>query len=150
MPEIPTDLRVDLEQAVQDCDCELVHVAYGGNRLQLMVENEHGTTVEHCEQVSRRVSPILDVHDFGADKYVLEVTSPGLDRPLFGPRDFARFAGHQVKVQWLSQEGGKRTDSGLLERFDPGKSALTLLAANDIELTIPAESVLKANLEIEI
>ena len=71
-----------------------------GLTLQIMAEREDGTmTVEDCEEVSRAVSPALDVEDPVEKAYHLEVSSPGIDRPLVRKSDFANWAGHQVKIE---------------------------------------------------
>ncbi len=150
MPGLPSDLRQELELAVEDCCCVLIHLDYQGNLLRVMIENPEETTVSDCERVSRRISPILDVHEFGTRKYLLEVTSPGLDRPLFGPKDYQRFAGRTVKVQWQNEEG-KRTDTGVLSDFHAQRDeALRLVDEQDHLLRIPVDAVLNARLEIEL
>ena len=148
MTELPTDLLKELELAVKDCECELVHVGFGGDRLQVMIDRDEGINVDDCERVSKQISPILDVHDFGSGKYVLEVTSPGLDRPLFGDEDFERFAGHMARVQWMD-EGKKRTDLGRLGDFSQGDREVALIEG-DHTLRIPVDSVIAAQLEIEL
>ena len=71
-----------------------------GLTLQIMAEREDGTmTVEDCEEVSRAVSPALDVEDPVEKAYHLEVSSPGIDRPLVRKSDFENWAGHQVKIE---------------------------------------------------
>ena len=81
----------------------LVRVRLSGQNgltLQIMAEREDGTmTVEDCETVSRAVSPALDVEDPVEKAYHLEVSSPGIDRPLVRKSDFATWAGHQVKME---------------------------------------------------
>jgi len=150
MSVIAPDLQQQLQLAVNDCGCDLVHLNYQGNSLQVMIENGDETTVKDCERVSRRISPILDVYEFGNRKYTLEVTSPGLDRPLFGPSDYQRFAGSKVKVQWMG-EHGKRTDTGVLSDFHPQRDeALRLVDEREDLLRIPVDAVLKARLEIEL
>lgn len=147
--KLPTELMDELRLAVEDCGCELVHVGYGGTRLQVMIDSDDGIDIEDCEQVSKQLSPLLDVHDFGSAEYVLEVTSPGLDRPLFGERDYQRFAGHPARVQWRDGDA-KRTDRGTLGEFHPGDGALELTDDRDQKLRIPLAAVLTAQLEIEL
>lgn len=149
MTELPKELMDELRQAVEDCDCELVHVAYGGNRLRVMIDSEDGIDIDDCERVSKQVSPLLDVHDFGSAEYVLEVTSPGLDRPLFGERDYQRFGGHLARVQWRDGDA-KRTDRGILGDFRLGDEALELTDERNQKLRIPVGAVLAARLEIEL
>ena len=71
-----------------------------GCTVQVMAERADGTmTIDDCEAVSRALSPALDVADPIADTYRLEISSPGIDRPLVRRSDFERFAGHQIKVE---------------------------------------------------
>src|SRR5229473_7111954 len=86
-----------------------------GCTLQIMAERADGTmTVEDCEAVSRALSPVLDVADPIERAYRLEVSSPGLDRPLVRRSDFERFAGHQVKVDMAISVEGRRRFRGVL------------------------------------
>jgi len=116
-----------------------------GCTLQIMAERPDGTmTVDDCEAVSRALSPVLDVTDPIDRPYRLEVSSPGMDRPLVRRSDFERFAGHQVKVELGAAIAGRRRFRGLLlgvegeaariRRDDvaPGESAEIALAIEDM------------------
>lgn len=87
---------------VEDLHLELVELQYRKEQhgwvIRIIVYAEDGITLEHCQGVSREVSYLLDVEDFIDRKYHLEVTSPGLDRPLTTPRDFERNVGKKIKV----------------------------------------------------
>jgi ribosome maturation factor RimP len=86
-----------------------------GCTVQIMAERPDGTmTVEGCEDVSRALSPVLDVADPIDRAYRLEVSSPGLDRPLVRRSDFERYAGHQLKVEMEMAIDGRRRFRGLL------------------------------------
>jgi ribosome maturation factor RimP len=86
-----------------------------GCTVQVMAERADGTmTIDDCEAVSRALSPVLDVADPIADAYRLEVSSPGIDRPLVRKSDFARFAGHQIKVEMATPQEGRKRFRGLL------------------------------------
>ena len=76
--------------AVQE-SCELLHLAFKGRTLHLTLDRDGGITHEHCAAVAKSVSALLDVEDFGRDKYTLEVSSPGVERDLYGPRDYLRY-----------------------------------------------------------
>src|SRR6266480_6150878 len=90
-----------------------------GCTVQIMAERPDGTmTVEGCEEVSRALSPVLDVADPIDRAYRLEISSPGLDRPLVRRSDFERFAGHQVKVEMAIGIGGRRRFRGVLLGVD--------------------------------
>jgi ribosome maturation factor RimP len=86
-----------------------------GGTVQIMAERPDGTmTVEDCEAVSRALSPVLDVTDPIERPYRLEVSSPGMDRPLVRRSDFARFAGHRIKVEMAAAINGRRRFRGVL------------------------------------
>src|SRR6266851_6471996 len=116
-----------------------------GCTLQIMAERADGTmTVEDCEAVSRALSPVLDVADPIERAYRLEVSSPGLDRPLVRRSDFERFAGHQVKIELATAIDGRRRFRGLLLGADgdaahirrddaaPGEAAEVLLRIEEM------------------
>ncbi|WP_321395515.1 ribosome maturation factor RimP [Emcibacter sp.] len=99
---------------------ELVRVAmmggpYGGSVLQIMAERPDGTMlVEDCEKLSREISVILDVEDPISGEYTLEVSSPGVDRPLTRKKDFAAYAGHLAKFELSEAVDGRRRFKGML------------------------------------
>jgi ribosome maturation factor RimP len=85
-------------------------------RLQIMAEriSDGGMGVEECEALSRAISPILDEADPIKAEYDLEVSSPGIDRPLVGLEDFIRFAGHEAKLEATQMIEGRRRFRGML------------------------------------
>jgi ribosome maturation factor RimP len=86
-----------------------------GCTVQIMAERADGTmTIADCEAISRAVSPVLDVADPVEAAYRLEVSSPGIDRPLVRRSDFERFAGHQIKVEMAISTAGRRRFRGML------------------------------------
>jgi ribosome maturation factor RimP len=86
-----------------------------GCTLQVMAERPDGTmTIEACEEISRALSPVLDVADPLDAAYRLEISSPGIDRPLVRQSDFQRYAGHQIKVEMAVPAEGRRRFRGLL------------------------------------
>ena len=86
-----------------------------GCTIQIMAERADGTmTIDDCETISRTLSPILDVADPVDDAYRLEISSPGIDRPLVRRSDFERFAGHQIKVEMAISTQGRRRFRGVL------------------------------------
>lgn len=106
--------------SVEAMGYELVRVHLGGGApptLQVMVEraDHDGMTVDHCAEVSRTVSAILDVEDPIAGAYTLEVSSPGIDRPLTRAEDFERFAGFEAKLETRQPVDGRRRFRGVLE-----------------------------------
>ena len=90
-----------------------------GQTVQIMAERPDGTmTIEDCEVASRALSPVLDVADPVEGPYRLEISSPGIDRPLVRRSDFDRFAGHVAKVEMLAPVGGRRRFRGELAGTD--------------------------------
>ena len=101
-----------------------------GTTVQIMIERPEGTvTVEDCAAVSRRLSPLLDAHDPMPGGYNLEVSSPGVNRPLVRPRDFESWAGHQAKVELKELVDGRRRFRGEIEGFAETECELRLKAA---------------------
>jgi ribosome maturation factor RimP len=90
--------------------------ARNGSTVQIMAERPDGTiTVGECEEISRRLSPVLDVHDPIRGQYTLEVSSPGIDRPLVRPSDFDVWAGYEAKIELKEPLGGRKRFRGVLE-----------------------------------
>lgn len=118
MRQDPFNLRDLLEPAVTALGCELVGVEYrpSGRQslLRVYIDKPEGVTVDDCSAVSHQVSGLLDVEDPIPGQYTLEVSSPGLDRPLFQAQDFERFAGQQVKVRMRVPVEGQRNFRGCL------------------------------------
>ena len=118
------ELEPELGRIAEAAGCELVHAELKGGTLRLFLDKPEGVTpggvtLSDCEHVSKQVSAWLDVVDFGKSRYVLEVSSPGLDRQLYRPRDYARFVGRKARVTLEDPETGKRrTVSGRLESFE--------------------------------
>ncbi len=101
----------------------LVRVSYGGGGrpvLQIMAEPADGSpmSVEHCAEISRVVSAILDVEDPIPSAYMLEVTSPGIDRPLVSRDDYRRFAGFEAKLELNRAVDGRKRFRGKIEAVD--------------------------------
>ncbi len=144
-------LRQILEPAVKLSGCELVAIEYFprgvGQTLRLYIDREGGITVDDCERVSRQVSGVLDVEDPITGHYTLEVSSPGLDRPLTAARDFERFSGHEVKLRTDMPVGGQRNFRGLLHGLSGGD---VLLEVDGREVRLPLDRIEKARLVPEI
>jgi ribosome maturation factor RimP len=106
------------EPGIQALGFELVDVEYsadgGRNVLRIYIDRPAGITVDDCAKVSRQVSAVLDVEDPIPEGYTLEVSSPGLDRPLVKREDFERFAGQQVKVRMREAVAERRNFKGTL------------------------------------
>jgi ribosome maturation factor RimP len=121
--------------------------------LRLFIDKDGGVMLDDCAALSRELSMILDVEDVIACNYTLEVSSPGLDRPLKKLSDYERFAGRLIKVRtyqpFLDDSGNKRkTFLGKLEGLVDGAIKMTLTEGQTA--SIPIERVAKANLEFEL
>lgn len=149
-------LQPEVQAIAEDCGCELLHLRFKGNLLQIFLDKrEGGVNLDDCQSVSKQVSAYLDVHEFGNSKYVLEVSSPGLDRELFGPKDYERFCGRALKVTFITDpDRTKKTVIGRLQAFEadaPGGGRLTLREEDaDHEHLIALDDVKIARLEIEL
>jgi ribosome maturation factor RimP len=120
--------------------------------VRLFLEKEGGITLDDCSGVSRELSDILDVEDFMPENYTLEVSSPGICRPLKKIADFERFAGQLIKVKTFEavadDAGNKRkTFLGKLVGIEGGVISMSLQEGP--HALIPLEKVAKANLEFE-
>jgi ribosome maturation factor RimP len=98
-----------------------------GKTVQVMAERPDGTmTIDECEAVSRELSPILDVHDPVAGSYRLEVSSPGIDRPLVRPSDFEDWSGYEAKIELREPIDGRKRFRGVLEGFEDSEIRIEL------------------------
>ena len=130
---------------------EVVRVLMMGNhhvKLQVMVERSDraAMTVDHCSEVSRAVSALLDVEDPIRGPYTLEVSSPGIDRPLTRLGDFDRFQGHVARVETVLPVEGRRRFTGRLLGIDGDRIRLSLDSDGTEEVELPFSAVQKAKL----
>lgn len=102
------EILPELEAVATAAGCELLHAELKGGVMRLILDKPEGVTLADCEHVSKQTSALLDVLDFGSGRYVLEVSSPGLDRQLYRPRDYERFAGRLARVTMDDPETGKK------------------------------------------
>jgi ribosome maturation factor RimP len=103
----------------------LVRVRMFGSTLQIMAERPDGTfTIDDCEKFSKAFSPMLDVADIISAKYHLEVSSPGIDRPLVRAQDFEDWAGHDAKIEMAVPMAGRKRFRGILEGYTDGEVRL--------------------------
>lgn len=114
-----------VEPVLDDMGFRLVRVKMTGPTLQIMAERPDGTfSIDDCEKVSRAISPLLDVEDPISSRYQLEVSSPGIDRPLVRPSDFEIWAGHELKVEMAVPVAGRKRFRGELEGYHDGEVRL--------------------------
>ena len=112
-----------IEPVLNDLGFRLVQVkisATGGNTLQIMAERPDGfINIEDCEAISEAVSPILDLEDPITAEYRLEVSSPGIDRPLVRASDLRRALGHEARIEMAVLVGNRKRFRGLIQAVEP-------------------------------
>jgi ribosome maturation factor RimP len=155
----PGGLAADIERQVGELGYELVELEVAGNRARPIlrvyidrpgsVPGEPAVSLDDCTAVSRGLEPMLDAYEGLSDRYVLEVSSPGVERPLVRPRDWSRFAGQEVSVRGRAALAGKarRLDGELLgTKGDEGNESVRLRLAGGEEVEFPLAEVEKAHL----
>ncbi len=110
--------------------------------LRVFIEHEQGISVDDCEAVSRQLSAVLDVEDPISGEYTLEVSSPGMDRPLFTLDQFVAYVGHQVKVRTRVAVEERRNFQGVLKGVEDQD---VVVQVDQYEYLLPIESIEKAN-----
>lgn len=119
-----------VEPVANDLGYSLVRIKMtqeNGLTLQIMAEDANGRfNITDCERLSKDVSPVLDVEDPIDREYHLEVSSPGIDRPLVRARDFAAYIGHEAKVELSDLLDGRRRFRGLIKAVDGDSVVITL------------------------
>ena len=137
-----------LEPGIRSLGYELVGVEFrtgskGGSLLRVYIDSENGISADDCQKVSYQVSGVLDVEDPIPGHYTLEVSSPGLDRLLFRPEDFERFAGQLIKLRVAYPVEGQRRFKGLLLGMQDRN---VIIKQDDMEISLPFDQVEQARL----
>jgi len=139
-----------VEPILEGMGYELVDVeyvsSYGRWILRLFVDKEGGVTIGDCAQISEELGDLIDVKEFIRHEYNLEVSSPGLDRPLTKEKDLPRALGKKVKVRMAFPLEGRRNFTGVLLRYGDG---VLHLEVDGQEVALPWPDVDKANLVYE-
>lgn len=154
-PSRITELTPEIEQVAAAAGCELVHVELKGGVLRIFIDRPEGVTLADCQHVSKQVSALLDVLDFGTGRYVLEVSSPGLDRQLYKPGDYDRFSGKLARVTFEDPETSKKkTVVARLRGLKDADGDVQVLLQEDGKegepWGLPLKNVKTARLEIEL
>jgi len=142
--ELVDQLWKEIEPELATHGYELVEVEYAGRAVRLFIDKVGGVTLDDCTAVSQLVGAVLDVRDFIHEKYMLEVSSPGIDRPIRKERDFERFAGERVKVSTHVAIAGRKRFQGTLAGFGDG---LVTIECDDGSHQVHIENIKKANLD---
>jgi ribosome maturation factor RimP len=136
-----------LQPLVADLGYEFVGLEFSSNPknpvLVLYIDKPEGIAVQDCELVSREVAALLDVEDPIAGHYVLEVSSPGLDRPLFTLEQFERFCGEQVQISLYAPAAGRRKFKGRILGVSDAK---VVIEQDGVEVTLEHGNIAKARL----
>lgn len=127
---LETRIAAIVEPVANDLGYALVRVKVtqeNGTTLQIMAEDGNGRfTIEDCERLSKDLSPVLDVEDPIDREYHLEVSSPGIDRPLVRARDFAAYIGHEAKVELSDMIEGRKRFRGIIAAADDASVTIAL------------------------
>jgi ribosome maturation factor RimP len=145
-------VRAIAERAAAERGLELVHVEFAGGArapiVRVFIDKPGGVTHEDCSEVSRHVGTVLDVEDFIADTYTLEVSSPGLERGLYRLADYERFAGRLARAKTRGAIAGQRNFRGRIAGVEGEEILFDDRTSGRVR--IPFEEVAKANLEIDV
>lgn len=140
MASVQDKLQALIEPLVESMGYELVLLEFsphkGSAMVRLFIDAPAGITLGDCERVSREVEGVLDVEDPIPQNYRLEVSSPGLDRPLVKPAHYERFAGQVAKVQLIAPKAGRRKFQGVLKGLKDGQVVLETTEAGTVELKL--------------
>jgi ribosome maturation factor RimP len=154
MEQVSARERVEkiAKAAAEDGGVELVHVEFAGTKrdqvLRVYIDKEGGVTIDDCTQVSQRIEAVLDVEDIIPSKYVLEVSSPGIERQLYSLADFVKFIGSLTKVKTKAEINGQKTFVGPITGVEGDE--ITIEDRTSGAITFPYSQVDKANLKIDL
>ena len=141
MRTIQTDIEARLADSEPDVEVLLAEVV-GGSTVRLFIDHPDGVTLGLCERVTKALPEVRE-------RYALEVSSPGIERPLTKPHHFRRFVGHEAKVRVAEPIDGRRNFVGVIQ--GAGEEAFVLkLLEGEAEVELPFGSVARANLKEDI
>lgn len=159
MAQVTDQVEQLVQPILDDLKLELVDLIYQreshGWVLRFLLDKEGGINLDQCAEASREISAILDVEDVVDTAYTLEVSSPGLDRPLKKARDFERFSGQLAKIKTIvpcdpdGRGRNRKTFLGTLDGLDGEDVLLTLKEKQPVQIKIPIGQIDSANLEYE-
>ncbi len=139
------------QPVISDMGYELVDVKFvtEGKRpcLRFYIDREGGVGIDDCQAVSREIDTLIEVEEIIKGSYVLEVSSPGLDRPLYKPADYVRFEGSLAKVRTKEPLDGQKVFLGRID--SAGDESFNLITGNGKVYEISYSQVEKARLEVE-
>ncbi len=146
------DLTAIIEPVIESMGYELVGVEYQGGgqhgTLRVYVDHVDGIKLDDCAAISHQLSGLLDVEEPIREAYDLEISSPGIDRPLFKRADFERFAGRRARIRLAVARDGRRNFAGELQ--PSADTALVRIRVDGEDFDLPFADIAKANLVGEI
>ena len=149
--DIKNEIRRIIEPVINSLGIELDYIEFGKMRrkglLRVFIDKENGITVDDCELVSREIEAVLDVEDPIPYSYVLEVSSPGLDRPLKCIKDFKRYAGNMVRI--ITRDPIEKQTFFVGKLVEAGDVEIEILLPKNAKVAIPYDNISKARLEVE-
>jgi len=136
-----------LQPLIEDLGYEFVGLEYNSNPkhalLRIYIDQQDGVGIEDCETVSRETAALLDVKDPIRSHYNLEVSSPGIDRPLFTPAHYSEFTGHEAQINLYAPQDGRRKFSGPILNADESSVSIE---QDGLEVTLDYDNIAKAKL----
>ncbi len=149
--EIISQVEDIIKPIIEQEEVELVDISYQrestGWVLRVIIDKPEGVRVDDCSSISRQISDSLDVHNVIDGLFNLEVTSPGINRPLIKESDFIRFKGSVVSVKTWAEIENRKKFKGVLTDFRDG---IVVLDVEKKNYSIPLKKIKKANLELTI
>ena len=149
---IESRIREIALKATAACGVEFVHLEIAGTKrnqiVRIFADKDGGITIDDCSNVSKAVEEAMDADDFMPAAYVLEVSSPGLDRELYSLSDFEKFTGKLAKIKMKPDFDGPKSLNGLIVKVEGNEITFEDRTAG--EIVFPYASVAKANLKIDI
>jgi len=150
--ELRDEIKIIIEPVINAEGMELYDIEFnrmrGKGLLRVFIEKEGGVTIDDCEHISREIEAALDVEDPIPFSYVLEVSSPGLDRPLRKLEDFNKYSGNTVRVITLEAIDDQTFFIGTIEKVE--NDEISLLLPKNRHVIIPFKNISKARLEVEV
>ena len=146
------DLTELFEPVIRSMGYELVGIEFQGSTqhctLRVYIDHENGIGVDDCVAISHQISAILDVEEPIQQAYDLEVSSPGINRPLFKAQDYEQYLGHSAKIKMAVPLNGRRNFRGVLQGVIDSRSVQIMVDNEGYDL--PISDIAKANLVDEI
>lgn len=134
-------------RVADDLQLEVLHVEFWPERspalVRIYIDKPGGVNLDDCKNVSRQLGVLLEVEDFIRQRYTLEVSSPGIERPLFKSEDYQKFQGREIRLHAHSNIDGRRKFTGVIESFEDG---MLRLECEGHRFDIPYSQIKKANL----